>query len=137
METWKIVVIVAVAVVALLLIIGIIVLIKKHGKNNTDAIKTMDDRELISENARSIESLIILAKENDELAAELRKIQEKIKYLIPSEDGKVRDFDKKIKAAIEDLRISLVKADPDEPNKKVESHLMQLKLAISDRDVKV
>ena len=73
--------------------------------------KVENNRELISHNARSMEALVVLAREDEELKQKFRKLEEKIKYLTPSTDGKVLDYDKKIKNLIEDLRIVLVKAD--------------------------
>lgn len=100
------------------------------------SVKIGNDRELISENAKAIDSLVILAGSNDALVRQLREIQETLKYLIPSDEDKVYDFDKKIKNLIEDMRIALVKAD-GETSKKAGDVLMQLKLAISDRNVKL
>ena len=103
--------------------------------------KTQDDRELISHNERAIESLIVLAKDDEELVQELKKLQEKIKYLTPSDNSKVADCDKKIKNLIEDMRIVLVKADKkgDEETlpAKAASILQQIKLTIADRNAKL
>lgn len=100
------------------------------------SVKVGNDRELISENEKSIDALMILAKNNESLVQQLRGIKEKIKYLIPSENGKVYDFDKKIKNLIGDARIALVKAD-GKASEKVENVLSQIELAISDRNVKL
>lgn len=98
--------------------------------------KIGNDRELIIENERAIDALIILAADNEKIVNELKGIKEKLKYLTPSEDGKIYDFDKKIKNLIEDMRIALVKAD-GETSKKVENALLQLKLTIADRNTKL
>lgn len=100
------------------------------------SVKVGNDRELISENSRAIDALIILAGDNEALVQQLQDIKEKIKYLIPSNEDKVYDFDKKIKNLIEDTRIALIKAD-GETNKKVDNALLQIKLTISDRNVKL
>lgn len=105
------------------------------GKKKT-SVKVGNDRELISENAKAMDALIILSKDNELLVQKLRGIKEKIKYLIPSENGKVYDFDKKIKNLIGDARIALVKADGN-ASEKVENVLSQIELAISDRNVKL
>lgn len=105
-------------------------------KKKKVAEKVKKDRELISENERAIEALVILCKDNEEIAAELKSMQEKLKYLTASEDGKIYDFDKKIKNLIEDMRIALVKAD-GETSKKVENALLQLKLTVADRNAKI
>ena len=99
--------------------------------------KVIDNRELISTNERSIESLIVLARDDEELIQKFRRLQEKLKYLTPSKDGKVIDYDKKIKNLIEDLRIVLVKADGEPMPPKGETLLRQIELAIADRNAKV
>lgn len=98
--------------------------------------KNKEDRALISSNERAIDALIILSEQNEEMKEDLKAVKEKIKYLVPSAEGKILDFDKKIKNLIEDMRIALVKAD-GETNKKVESILKDIKLAIADRNAKV
>lgn len=107
-----------------------------HRKSNGE--KTKENNDLISENQRSVDALIVLADEaNDtELSAEFKALKEKLKYLIPSEDERVRDFDKKIKNAIDDLRIELVKSD-GKMNEKAKKMLTQIKLLIADRNAKV
>ena len=99
--------------------------------------KVIDNRELISTNERAIESLIVLAREDEELKAKFRQLQEKIKYLTPSTNSKVTDYDKKIKNLIEDLRIVLVKADGEPMPPKGENLVRQIELAIADRNTKV
>ena len=98
--------------------------------------KVDHDRELIEENTKSIESLIILAKDNNAIVEQLKEIKEKIKYLIASDEDKVYDLDKKIKNIIDDTRIALIKAD-GETSKKVDDAITQIKLAITDREVKL
>ena len=103
--------------------------------------KVGNERELISHNERAIESLIVLAKDDEELIQELKRVQEKIKYLTPSDNGKVADYDKKIKNLIEDMRIVLIKADKKSDEEtlpaKAMSILQQIKLAIADRNAKL
>ena len=103
--------------------------------------KVFDNRELISHNQRAVEALIVLAGDDEELHTELRQLQEKIKYLTPSNEGKVIDCDKKIKNLIEDMRIALVKADKKSEGEtlspKAASILQQIKLAIADRNARI
>ncbi len=137
MELWQVVAIaVSVSIGALIAICGI-VLIRKFGKRNKNIDKRKDDRTLIDENTRAAAALVEYAKSYDALLDELCKIREKIKYLIPSEDGKIRDYDLKIKDLIEDLRINFEKTEPNEPNKKIDSLLIQLKTTISERDARI
>ena len=105
-------------------------------KKSKGSEKGWNDRELISQNERATEALMILAADNEKITGELKALREKIKYLTPSNDGKIYDYDKKIKNLIEDMRIALVKAD-GETSKKVENALMQIKLTIADRNAKI
>lgn len=98
--------------------------------------KVKEDRELIETNSKAIDALIILAKDNTEVISGLRELQKQIKYLIPSENHKVMDYDRAIGNKIGDLRIVLTKAD-GEINKKVENLLTEIKLAIADRNMRV
>lgn len=75
------------------------------------AVKTQDDKELIAVNSKSIEALIVLAKDNIDIVETLKELQEKIKYLTPSNNFKVIDYDKLIKNKIDDLRMVLIKFD--------------------------
>lgn len=98
--------------------------------------KVKEDRELVETNGKAIEALVVLAGDNAELVGELRDLQEKLKYLIPAEDSKVVDYDKKIRNLIDDLRILFVKSD-GESTKKAKNILMDIKLAIADRNTKL
>ena len=100
------------------------------------AAKTSEDRELVSENERSVNALIVLADGDDVLVEKLKNLQEKLKYLIATDNGKVIDFDKKIRNLIGDLRIALTKAD-GETNKKVQNLLRDLELTLADRNAKL
>ena len=110
-------------------------------RKKTKAEKATEDRELVSENERSVEALIILAnqsrsEEKETVVNDFKELKEKLKYLIPSEDNKVKDLDKKIKNLIADLRIVLVK-DDGEMSKKASNIVTQIKLAIADRNTKI
>lgn len=98
--------------------------------------KVKEDRELVETNSKAVEALVVLAEDNAELISELKDLQEKIKYLIPVENSKVVDCDKKIKNLIGDLRIALTKSDGEE-SKKVSNILTDIKLAIADRNTKI
>ena len=100
-------------------------------KNKSE--KVLSDRELISENQKSIDAIIILAEDSRQLIASLNEIKEQIKYLTPSDDSKVIDFDKDIKGYLEDLRTAITKSDDE----KTQSLFKQIKLAIADRNVKL
>lgn len=98
--------------------------------------KTMEDRELVAVNAKKVEALKVLAEGNEEMLEQLAAVQEKLKYLIPSEESKVCDADKKIGNLLGDLRIALVKSE-GEVTAKATDILADIKLAIADRNTKL
>ena len=106
------------------------------GKKKSSAEKVESNRQLISENEKSVDALILLAGDNEKMVEQLKEVKEKIKYLIPTDNPKVVEYDTKIKNNIEDMRIALVKSE-GEIDKKIESLFMQIKLAIADRNSKV
>ena len=105
-------------------------------KKKNQAEKNLDDRNLISENAASVEALIVLAKGNLEVIGELKELQEKLKYLIPSPKAKIVEYDKTIKNKLGDLRIALTKAD-GETTKKVTEAIEDIKVVVVDRNTKL
>lgn len=98
--------------------------------------KVKEDRELVESNSGAIEALVILAKNNEVIVNDLQDLQEKIKYLIPSDKSKVLECDKSIKNKIGDLRIVLTKSD-GELTKKATDILTDIKLVIADRNTKL
>ena len=98
--------------------------------------KVKDDREFIETNSKSIEAIVVLAKDNEEIIQDLKELQETLKYLIPSAESSVIDCDKKIKNKIGDLKIALTKSD-GETSKKAAEVLMEVKLAIAERNAKI
>lgn len=105
-------------------------------KKKTPADKTKADRELIEDNSKAVEVLVVLAKTNEPLIATLKELQEKLKYLIPSDDSKIMDIDKSIRNKIGDLRIALNKAD-DGQSKKTEGILTDIQCLIAERNAKL
>ena len=102
-------------------------------KKKTNNVKNNNDREIIEANASAMEPLFVLAKD-EELKAEFKKIQEQIKYIIALPDSKAMDYDKKIKNAISDIKIELVKDKNDEKAvAKIQSLISDLKLLIAER----
>ena len=107
-----------------------------HKHKSVDDVKK--DKQLIGECANAIDALLVLAEQSQDenIKSEFKGIQEKIKYLIASDNDKVYDYDKKIKNLIDDLRIVLVKND-SELNAKANKIITQIKLAIADRNVHI
>lgn len=104
-------------------------------KKKPIADKTLDDRNLISTTEKTVDSLIVLARQSEEFKKRLQHVQEKIKYLTPSVGG--MEYDKKIKNAIDDLRIVLVKAENGELPQKANNLLTQIEVLIADRNANV
>ena len=98
--------------------------------------KVLDDRNLIEECEKAMETLIILAESDESLVSNLRILKEKIKYLVPSDEEKIYEYDKGIKNLIEDMRIALVKADR-ESMKKLKLILADLRIAIVERNSRI
>ena len=104
-------------------------------KKKNAADKTKEDSDLIKQNDKRIEALIVLARENRELINRLREVQEKIRYLTPRADAKVMEFDQKIKEQIEDLKIRMVKdEDAQKVQQAAERAILQIGVLISDRN---
>ena len=104
-------------------------------KKKNAADKTKEDSDLIKQNDKRIEALIVLARENRELINRLREVQEKIRYLTPRADAKVMEFDQKIKEQIEDLKIRMVKdEDAEKALQAAERTILQIGVLISDRN---
>lgn len=107
-------------------------------KKKNQAERTKENSELISRNAKRIEELIVLAGDDKELIGELRSLQEKLRYLIPSGNDKVADYDRKIKGQIEDLKIKMVKGDaPEDMQKTMKRVIMQISQLIAERNAEL
>ncbi len=102
-------------------------------KRKKASVVAKEDKAIIETNSKAIDTLIILAKNNIEIIKELYALQEKLKYLVPSDKSKVLEKDKKIGDRIDDLKESLTKSE-GEFNKKEQNLLLEINLAISDRN---
>lgn len=95
--------------------------------------KVAENRELVAFNSKSIDGLIVLAGDREELVESLKDLREKLKFLIPSDKPKVMDYDKTVKNKIGDLKIALIKADGD-ASKKVDDLIRDINLTVADRN---
>lgn len=102
-------------------------------KKRKMATDNKEDRKLIEINSKSIDILLVIT-ENNKLQEELQKIQEEIKFLIPSSDGKILDFDKKIKIQIEDMKILFTKNTDGKMEYKIHNAMQELKILIAERN---
>lgn len=126
---------IVIGAVALIAVLAVVFFLTGRKRRGTDGDRNKEDRDLIAANAASVEALLVLAENNAELIAELKELQEKIKYLMPSVKDDVFELDKKITNLIGDLKIALTKTDGEE-DKKTENLIKQIKLTIADRGVK-
>lgn len=104
-------------------------LFKKKSKGEKNKI----DFDLVQTNYKYVETLKVLAKNEDDSTVEdkLTEIQNKLQFLIPSDNDKIKDYDKKIKNALEDVKIALVK---DKADAKVLTLIKEVELAIAERN---
>lgn len=93
-----------------------------------------EDREDIATNANKVDALIVLAGDNLQMKQDLCELKEQLKYLRPSEDKKVNEYEKKIKNMIDDLKIALNKSD-GESTEKAAKLIKNIKVAIAERNV--
>ena len=102
-------------------------------KRKSKTEKNTVDYDLVSSNYKFVDTLLVLAKDGEDPTIEekLTAIKNKLQFLIPSPEDKVKDYDKKIKNALEDVKIALVK---DKADAKVKSLLLDLELAIAERN---
>lgn len=109
---------------------------KLFGNKNNTAKGVAEDRELIESNEKSINAIIVLVEGNDELVEKLKELQVKLKFLVASDNAKVKEADKKIKNLIGDLRIEAGKAGSEE-SKKAEGILRELRACVEDRNARL
>ena len=102
-------------------------------KKRKMAANNKEDRELIEFNSKSIGVLLALT-EDQALQEDLKKIQEELKFLIPSPEEKIFDFDKKIKAKIEDMKILFTKNSDGKMEAKISGAIRELKVLIAERN---
>ena len=87
------------------------------------------DRDLVEKNCKMIDSLIVLAEDNDEFVDELKKLKNEMNFLTWSIKEEVYEHDKKIEQAIEVLKKELVENCDD----KAKSLLRNLKMIVAER----
>ena len=91
------------------------------------------DRELVEYSSKSIDVLLVLSENDANITGELKKIQEELKFLIPSHESVIFDFDQKIKAQIEDIKILFTKNTDGKMNEKIKDAIRNLKILIAER----
>ena len=125
-------IIVVIAAIILLALVAFLILGKKKSKpSDPDA-----DLKLIAENTKFVEVLLVQAEGNEEVVNELKELQETLKYLKPSREKKVYDYDKKIKDNLGDLKIAFTKTD-GEGSKKTVQLIKDIKMLVAERNTNV
>lgn len=79
---------------------------KKRDKSRVSA----EDRELIENNANAVNALIIMSGDNADVIDALKHLQNKLRYLIASDNQKVLKLDGIIQNQLQDMKIYLNKA---------------------------
>ncbi len=118
-------------------VIGLIVsLLKKSGKGKkSERDLLLESRQLIGDNAQSVEVLLVLASGKEGMTKELKDLQEKLKYLSPSADERVKALDMKIKDALGDIKIELTKSKGSEDCGKADKFMQEIQVHIAERSV--
>lgn len=96
------------------------------GKKKSNKIAA-EDRALIERNANAVGVLIALCD-----CKEFRVLQEKLKYLKPSDNKKALDYEAKIKNALDDAKIELKRAKNDQ-TKVVSDTVRKIECLIAER----
>lgn len=104
-------------------------------KKKTAAEKTAQDRELVAKNSHAIDALIALSTDGA-LTDKLEGLRHTLKYLIPFEDGDVKNSDKRIGELVDDLRIELNKTS-GAASAKTEKLVKDIEVAIASRRTEV
>ena len=118
-------------------VIGLIVsLLKKSWKGKkSERDLLLESRQLIGDNAQSVEVLLVLASGKEGMTKELKDLQEKLKYLSPSADERVKALDMKIKDALGDIKIELTKSKGSEDCGKADKFMQEIQVHIAERSV--
>ena len=78
--------------------------------------------------------MIALAEKDADIIADLKALQEKVKYMIPSSDSKVVSLDKKIQNAISDFKVTMVKKEDEALKKAVADFIRDVEVMIAERN---
>ena len=132
MKNYKILV---AAVILILVALFVLIAFKKKGGKKTEKEILNASKDLIAANTQTIEALLVLARGKENTIKELKAIQDKLRYLSPSTDERVKAIDEKIKGELGDLKIELSKKKEEEKDEKVSAHLENVRLKIAERSV--
>lgn len=131
----EIIIIVVAAVAVILLAVCLFLVLRKKGGGKTQKDVLNESKDLIAANAQSVEVLLVLAEGKEETVKQLKSLQDKLRYLTPSTDEKVKAIDEKIKGELGDLKIELNKKKEEEKDDKASAHLENIRMKIAERSV--
>lgn len=97
-------------------------------KRTTDLVK--EDRELVNYNRDTVNILLELAKDDEDLKKELKQLQNELQYLIPSKLETVLNADKKIKSALNEVKTYLAGKEKS----KISASLTDVRVLIAERN---
>lgn len=92
-----------------------------------------DDRNLIEANANAVDTLVVLASDNEEVIDALKDIQNKLRYLIASDNTKVYKLDEIIKNQLQDMKLYLNKPKKVEIE-GVKDYIREIEVSIVSRN---
>ena len=87
-------------------------------KKKSEREKLLENKHQVEDMASSIDVLLSIGAENEELCGILKEVQDKIKYFNPSVNEDVLLLDKKISNVLGDLKIEINKAKSKEDYSK-------------------
>lgn len=116
----------------LILLVAIMFFTVMIAKRNQKPKDTNTDRSLVETNANRVDVLITLSGDNAEAVANLKKLQEKLRFLPPVMDERAFAIDNKIKNLLDDLKIALTKSG-GEDSKKTENIFKDIDVLIAER----
>lgn len=92
-----------------------------------------DDRNIIEANANAVDTLVVLASDNEEVIDALKDIQNKLRYLIASDNAKVYKLDEIIKNQLQDMKLYLNKPKKVEIE-GVKDYIREIEVSIVSRN---
>ena len=106
-------------------------------KKKTVKEKVVNDIDLIKANTQAVDVLLVYAQGQEGLTKKLLELQEKIKYLNPSEEEKIHHLDKKIGDKLGDAKIALSKFSQKGNFEGWERVTAELEIAVAERKAKL
>lgn len=103
------------------------------GKRKTTDADIKENKYQIESMTGSIEALKVITT-NEDVLNKLNVVQEKIKYMNPTNNKTALSLDKKILDVIGDIKIALIKIKTEDDIAKILADLVHLEMLIADRN---